>query len=71
MAGKLGFFTTYGLLTEAESKENILYGDPILTISSPYVDFNTFTLGNPLPESTLFPSQLTLDLASDTAILVT
>jgi hypothetical protein len=34
---------------------------PELTITSPYVysrvDFNTFTMGNPMPESTLSPSQ--------------
>jgi hypothetical protein len=41
----------------AESKENMLYGtwDPMpeLTITSPYVYSNTFTMGNPMPESTL------------------
>ncbi len=42
---------------EAESKEKHGAWDPMpeLTITSPYVD--TFTIGNPMPESTLSPSQ--------------
>jgi hypothetical protein len=48
---------------EAESKDKHDVWDPMmeLTISSPYVnsrvDSNTFTMGNPMPESTLSPSQ--------------
>ncbi len=46
-------------VSEAESKEKHGVWDPMpeLTITSPYVhsrvDSNTFTMGNPLPESTL------------------
>ncbi len=42
-------------MPEAESKENHCVWDPMpeLTINSPYVDSNTFTMGNPMPESTL------------------
>jgi hypothetical protein len=49
--------------TEAESKEKHRVWDPMpeLTITSPYVhsivDSNTFTMGNPMPESTLSPRQ--------------
>jgi hypothetical protein len=45
--------------TEAESKGKHGVWDPMpeLTITSPYVlskvDYNTFTMGNPVPESTL------------------
>jgi hypothetical protein len=48
---------------EAESKEKHGVWDPMLelTITSPYVcsrvDSNTFTMGNPMPDSTLSPSQ--------------
>ncbi len=45
-------------------KKNMVYGwDPMpeLTTTSPYVhsrvDSNTFTMGNPMPESTFYPSQ--------------
>ncbi len=47
------------MYTEAESKEKHGVWDPMpeLTITSPYVhsrvDSNTFTIGNPMPESTL------------------
>ncbi len=50
------------LASEAESKEKHGAWDPMpeLTITSPYVysrvDSNTFTMGNPMPESTLSPS---------------
>jgi hypothetical protein len=49
--------------TEVESKEKHGICAPMqeLTITSPYVhsrvDTNTFTMGNPMPESTLSPSQ--------------
>jgi hypothetical protein len=44
---------------EAESKEKRGVRDPMpeLTITSSYVHSNTFTMGNPMPESTLTPSQ--------------
>jgi hypothetical protein len=48
-----------GFLPEAESKEKHGVWDPVpeLTITSPFVHFrvysNTFTMGNPKPESTL------------------
>ncbi len=44
-------------------KKNMVYGTPMpeLTITSPYVhsrvDSNTFTMANPMPESTFSPSQ--------------
>ena len=42
-------------------------------ITSPYVhsrvDSKTFTMGNPMPESTLSPLSETYDLASDSALL--
>jgi hypothetical protein len=47
--------------SEAESKEKHSVWDPVpeLTITSPYVhsriDSNTFTMGNPVPESTCRP----------------
>jgi hypothetical protein len=50
-------------VSEAESKgkHGVLDPMPELTITSPYVhsrvDSNTFTMDNPLPESTLFLSQ--------------
>ncbi len=40
--------------SEAEYKRKPL---PELTITSTYVDSNTFTMGNPMPELTLSPSQ--------------
>jgi hypothetical protein len=49
--------------TDSESKEKHGVWDPMpeLTLTSPYVhcrdDFNTFTMGNPMPESALSPSQ--------------
>jgi hypothetical protein len=52
-----------GMDPEAESKEKHGVWDPMpeLTIFSPYVhtrvDSNTFIMGNPMPESTLSPSQ--------------
>jgi hypothetical protein len=43
------------------NKQPISVNLPELTITSPYfhsrVDFNTFTMGNPMPESTLTASQ--------------
>jgi hypothetical protein len=44
--------------TEAESKEKHGVWDPMpeLTITSPYVEYSTFIMGNPMPESTLSPS---------------
>jgi hypothetical protein len=51
--------TKYRFDSEAESKENHWVWDPMpeLTITSPYVyfrvDFNLFTMGNPMSESTL------------------
>ncbi len=50
------------LSSEAESKEKHGEWDPMpLTITSPSVDsrvdYNTFTMGNPMPEPTLSPSQ--------------
>jgi hypothetical protein len=41
--------------TEAESKEKHGVWDPMpeLTTTSPYVHSNTFTMGKPMPESTL------------------
>ncbi len=48
---------------EAKSKEKHGVWDLMaeLTITSPYVDSgvdsNTFTMGNPMPESTLYPNQ--------------
>ncbi len=54
----------YSFVTQKPNpKKNMVYGDPMpeLTITSPYVhskvDFNTFTMGNPMPESTISPSQ--------------
>jgi hypothetical protein len=50
-------------MPEAESKEEHGVWDPVpeLTITSPYVNSrdnsNTFTTGNPMPESSLSPSQ--------------
>jgi hypothetical protein len=42
-------------------KKNMMYGTLCRTITSPYVhsriDSNTFTMCNPMPVSTLFPSQ--------------
>ncbi len=55
--------------TEAESKETHGVWNPMpeFTITSPYthsgVDSNTFTIGNPMPKSTLSPSGIS-DLAS-------
>jgi hypothetical protein len=52
-----------GMFPKAEYKEKHCEWDPIpeLTITSPHVqsrvDSNTFTMGNPMPESTLSPSQ--------------
>ncbi len=49
--------------TETVFKENLGVRDPVpaLTITSPYADSrvgsNTFTMGNPMPESTLILSQ--------------
>ncbi len=51
-------------------KKSMVYGTLMseLTITSPYVysrvDSSTFTIGNPMPESTLNPQLGTLDLAS-------
>ena len=44
-----------GPCTEAESKIKHAVWDarPELIITSPYVHFNTVTMGNPMPESTL------------------
>jgi hypothetical protein len=48
-------------ISEAESKEKYGVWDPMpeLTIDSPYVhsrvDSNTFTMSNPMPESTFYP----------------
>ncbi len=62
----LSQFLVFGLRTEAESKEKHGVWDPMpeLTIASPYVhsrvDSNTFTLGNPMPESTLTLCQIRL-----------
>jgi hypothetical protein len=44
--------------TEAEYKEKHGVWDPMpeLTMTSHYVDYNTFTMGNPMPELTLSPS---------------
>jgi hypothetical protein len=41
--------------TEAETKEKHGVWDPMpeFTITSPLVDYNTFTMNNPMPESTL------------------
>jgi hypothetical protein len=41
--------------TEAETKERHGVWDtmPEFTITSPFVDYNTFTMGNPMPESAL------------------
>ncbi len=56
--------------TESESKEKYGVWDPMpeVTIISPYVDArvdsDTFTMGNPMPESTLNPSQGTWPLGS-------
>ncbi len=52
------------MFPEAEYKEKHDEWDPIpeLTITSPHVqssvDSNTFTMGNPMPESILSPSQV-------------
>jgi hypothetical protein len=44
--------------SEAQSKEKHGVRDPMpeLTITSSYVHSNTFTMGNPMPESTLSPT---------------
>ncbi len=44
------------MTSEAESKEKHGVWDPmpeLTIITSPYVDSDTFTMGNPMPESTL------------------
>jgi hypothetical protein len=47
---------------------------PELTLTSPYVhsrvDSNTYTMGTAMPESTLSPSQGTLDLASEKKVKI-
>jgi hypothetical protein len=52
----------YKYCTEAESKEKHGVWDPMpeLTITSPYVYSNTFTMNNPMPESTLSAQPRTL-----------
>jgi hypothetical protein len=49
------------LEAESNEKHGVWGPMPELTIPSPYVhsrvNSNTFTMGNPMPESTLFPSQ--------------
>jgi hypothetical protein len=66
---------------EAKSKEkhSVWYPMPELTITLPYVhskvDFNTVTMGNPMPvdlnlcQSRLFPLTGTLDLASGSSTI--
>jgi hypothetical protein len=43
---------------------------PGLTITSLYVDFNTFTIGNPMPESTLKVHKIENFFDSDFGICV-
>jgi len=55
------FFKLRSFDLRPNPKKNMGYGTLELTITSPYVHFrvesNTFTMGNPMPESTLSPSQ--------------